>query len=86
MFKFVHEDEDFKVTLEVTREDMRHDEIAEYFTQFLRGCGYVFDHLAAHRLVDNEGDPLPTFGERYQNIMNSLEKRYEETGSTFPVI
>jgi hypothetical protein len=98
MFKFIHEDEDFKVTLEVGDSAITHDKVAEYFTNFLRGCGFVFDHLATHRLVNDEGDVLPSFEERLRSTIEKAKEKdafyqkafteylNEEDRSTFPVI
>lgn len=87
MFKFVHEDEDFKVTLEVGENVITHDKVAEYFGYFLRGCGFVFDSLSQYKLVHEDGSIEPSYEEKlsmlrkYRNIEDNEEDDY-----TFPVV
>jgi hypothetical protein len=89
MFKFEYNDYEsgIRTTMELTEDTLTHYTVAERFTEFLRSCGYVFDDLASYRLVDDEGNVLPSFEEKYRKIMKAAEDRYdEELGSTFPVI
>ena len=98
MYKFIHEDEDFKVTLEVGDSAITHDTIAEYFTYFLRGCGFIFDHMADYRLVGDDGEVLPDFEERLRSTIEKAKEKdafyqksfteylNEEDRRTFPVI
>lgn len=77
MFKFEYYDEEWRTytSMELRKDDLTHDYVAERFTEFLRGCGYVFDAMAQHRLVDDSGNVLPNFEERYQKVMEEVRKR-----------
>lgn len=85
MFKFEYWDEEHKIynSMELREDDLRHDEVVERFTDFLRGCSYVFDHLAMYRLVDNEGEVMPSFEEKLRKLQDQYD---EEDQYTFPVI
>ena len=88
MFKFEYHNEidDRRITMELGESDLTHDRVAEYFTDFLRGCSYVFNHYSQYRLVHDDGTVEPSFEEKYEKIMEAAEKLNEEDRSTFPVI
>lgn len=57
-FTYWFEDADGSVPTTCTKtfsaEAPTHGEVAERFTDFLRGCGYIFDCLSTYELSDGQ--------------------------------
>lgn len=87
MFKFVYDGDGYKNELCFGfGETLTHEEVAEWFTQFLRGTGYHFD--GSYVLVGEEEERVlwRYNREKAKSIFDDLAKDTDEAVGTFPVI
>lgn len=90
MFKFIRDDENHRVEISIEESDITHVELAEWFNQFLRGCGYIYD--GEYALVGPEEETVLARYEREKARDAFIQSAFEgdlndnKAGSTFPVI
>lgn len=90
MYKFVYDGEDHRIDLTVEEEGLTHMDLAQWFNQFLRGCGYIYDGEYALITKEDEQALAQYYGQKDRDafIQSAFEGDLNdsEAGSTFPVI
>lgn len=86
MFKFIFDDESYhnELTFGLDDECFTHQRVAEFFNQFLRGCGYVYDGEYV-RIGKEEERVLHRF-EREKARDEFIASAFDNDAGTFPVI
>ena len=91
MFKFIYDGDSYKSELTFGEgEALTHEQVAEWFNQFLRGVGYNYDGEYV-RVSEEEENALWRYN-REKNKTAFMDKVYgtdsrdEEDAHTFPVI
>ena len=90
MFKFIYEFEDNRNELIVHEDGLKHMDVALWFNQFLRGCGYVYD--GEYALITKEEEQALAQYYRQRDHDAFIQSAFgddlndNEAGPTFPVI
>ena len=88
MFKFIYEGEDYRNELTVEECGLTHMEVAEWFNQFLRGCGYRYN--GEYDLITREEETILARYYREKDKAEFMDKVFGdpniEAAGTFPVI
>ena len=89
MFKFTYDGEDNRLELTVEEEGLTHMDVAQWFNQFLRGSGYVYDGEYVLMTKEDERALVQYYGQKDRDafIQSAFGDVADEDGKgTFPVI
>lgn len=89
MFKFIYEGGDNRLEMTVDEEGLTHTEVATWFDQFLKGCGYCYG--GRYVLLTKEDEQVLAQYYRQEDLDGFIQSAFgdttnEDNKGTFPVI